>query len=750
MAQRTGRKEPHKAMTWHAATLHGKKAHSAKKSADAALRNPAKKMADGTTGQTSAIGMRQPVSPAILIVALFCALYALQMGMFEPNLYFQQASGQAILSDNCTFESQPAQAYAIKNRLAMPVMRSQGYSVASTFEGAGNADTVLVKFDDPFMSITKLAVNGKELCSPCNDTRPIKLDGGSAKKLSLMLEAKARQPNSTDWGQSGGLVFFEKRLTSRLVSPATIEVRGGWSAKADSWMPSSFYGVDAPFHISRIPVLARYLSRFSWPDASYSFVSMLPPALLYMATGVSQQYAYKVYEIALFFVPVALFYFFSRKLSHGRDAVFLFSSLIYLFLPAVGYPAGGGPDLFFYGMTPHTLATYLSLGFLYFGYGYSVEGRRIRLAFAALLFLLAFISNPRIALALGGMLALLCANMLWKRQARRSAILALACAASVAWVAIPFVQSFSFETYSALGGVRIEGETASLLLIVQTGYVVLPVLFIIGAYAAWKRKENFALVFCASGLTIFAVATSGMVNSAFPFIDGLRLLPSFLLPMFFISGLGAKETYFLLVRTVKEYGKRAGMDEVTLAGAFALALLAPAAVVFLMVAFSTVQQYSAESSSANLVMSYVALERAYGTVGNEPVIFISSSGTSQYPEYEKNPAATSVAGFENASSLVGDMMSEKIRYAIVGNTKRVNGMAEKTRWQEYDEITSDGRLERLPSFDAAPLFALKGGKPGAEAAPVPGQKHYDYEFALTALCAAALAGCFWLSGKRSA
>ena len=87
--------------------------------------------------------------------------------------------------------------------------------------------------------------------------------------------------------------------------------------------------------------------------------------------------------------------------SRGSDAVFAISSFLYLCFPVTGLLTGGGPDLFMYGMTAQILATGLSLLFFLFAYEYLEAGGRARLALAALFFMLAFLSNQRIIVALG-------------------------------------------------------------------------------------------------------------------------------------------------------------------------------------------------------------------------------------------------------------------------------------------------------------------------------------------------------------
>jgi hypothetical protein len=249
-----------------------------------------------------------------------------------------------------------------------------------------------------------------------------------------------------------------------------------------------------------VPIGASHLLRLQWPWAEYTYLSAMPASLIYILLGVSHQYAYKLWEILLFFLPIAIFYLFSRKLAGGKDAAFLFASLIYLFLPSQGMLVGGGADLFMYGMTAHTLATSLSLISLLFAYEFVVERKNPRFWLSLLFFVLAVASNQRIFISLAIGMGALFALSLVVTEAKRALLLSIACAAAAAFLLAPFALNTGYATdYSVLGGASTESLGWSLVGFFQLGYFVLPFLFIAGVAAAVSKREMFLLfVFAAS------------------------------------------------------------------------------------------------------------------------------------------------------------------------------------------------------------------------------------------------------------
>ncbi|MEM2137967.1 MAG: hypothetical protein QW568_02670 [Candidatus Anstonellaceae archaeon] len=683
---------------------------------------------------------------AMYAIFVCCLFYAVALGIHQPGFGYRQADAVIIAGEGCPARQAFEPAFAYGNRVVLPGVHWQRYSLDANFEGSGTASRVRIEEAGTALNITSLKVDGEAVCSPCLAGKPYPLpQSDSSGGLSLSLQVSGEGIDRETFGKNGGgLAFFQEQTRTKTIEPIVISLDGEWRAKIDRSMPSSFYGVDAPFHIDRIPVLARYLAAGKWPWEYYTFLSAIPPALIYLAFGVTQQYAYKAYEILLFFVPIVLFWLFSRKLSRNRDTSFLFASLAYLFIPAVGYPTGG-PELFLYGMTAHTLATYFSLFFFLSAYEFAFEGKRHGAALAVLFFALAVLSNQRIGFALAVMLAIMLAWLFWKKRFLHAALFGVACAASVAWFVLPYLQGADLAGYSALGGISVSAARGSPLgLFFQTGFLAFPVLFAIGAAYVIANKEKFALALLGCAAAVFALSTSEQVNAVFPFVDGLRLLPSFVLPGMFVAGVGAGA---LLKRTVEWAvlaGRKAGMDRTTVAGGLALALLAPAAMMFFVFTTATVGQYKNEAYSPHALVDYVSQERALRAIGGERHAFVFSGDVSQYPVAARLALAESV-DYVNVSSLAERMRSAGLRYVILGNEKTIYAPGEKPRWEEYDELSASPLFERMPSYGYAALFRLKGARP---AEPVPDDKDfvlatfpskYGYEFWLFLACALAVA-----------
>ena len=297
-------------------------------------------------------------------VLLVCLAFALELGILEPQFLFQKSPAEVLAGANCP-QAAPAWAFASEERLLLYLPHSQPSEAAALFDGRGEANGVRVGFSEPMMGLYGLWINGEKLCSPCSSGEYHLANPASGR---LKVRAEAAENDSATAPTTFAMALFDKEKQTHALAPLSISVEGGWRAVPNSAMPSSFYGVDAPFHVNRVEVLSGYLAQLRWPWADYSFISVLPSSLLQLAGGISHQYAYKVYSIALFFVPVLVFFLFSRKLKSGGRPAFMFASLLYLAMPVRGYLTGGLADLFIYGMMPHALATYLSLFFLYFAY----------------------------------------------------------------------------------------------------------------------------------------------------------------------------------------------------------------------------------------------------------------------------------------------------------------------------------------------------------------------------------------------
>lgn len=654
----------------------------------------------------------------IFIAIAFCLAFALLLGALESEFRFQKTDAHMSWMENCSAQSRISHAFASGGGLLLPLAHGQNSSSFASFSGLGKISWVTIDFDEAGAAVSSLRVNGKLACSPCNAGRRYPLEIGEAHGILVAAEAvEVNAPAAearANIGSSIGAAFFEKASRTRIEAPLEVSIGGGWQAGNNAAMPSSFYGVDAPFHISRIPLLAEYLVRLEWPWDHYSFLSAAPPALLYAATGMAPQYAYKLYEIALFFVPVVLFYFFSRKLSSGANAAFLFASLLYLCLPANGLVTGGGPDLFLYGMTAHTLATYLSLVFFYFAYEFAVEGRGRSLLPAVAAFAAAFASNLRILFALCAILGVVCIPPLARLRLRKPLVLGVACFAAIAWMLVPYVLGMNLGGYAPLGGVKVRGQEQGLLAVLGAGYLLLPLLAVAGAYCAYARREWFAGLLIAAGALVFVAGTNPQINQLFPFIDGLRFLPSFFLPMFFLAGIGAHFAWSSAREIALRAAAARGIDCATAAGAFALALLLPAAAVFSVAASTTAEQYSSASGSLRAAADYSSLERIGAITGEGRVLFISDSMVSQYPVFGNALRGNVVVDFEDASALANRMEGCNARHAILGSSKTLGEAGGKSRQQDYLAIASDPRFEEILVAGSSRLFVLHGESTGSD------------------------------------
>jgi hypothetical protein len=636
--------------------------------------------------------------PAI-IVLLSCLVFAVRLGALEPGLHFQEVD----------VANGSGHAYAAGNAVLFKLPHAQGMGAGAVFSGNGRVASVSYASMDQTANVTKITVNGKAACSPCvaGKDYPVEAEGDVAVGV-FAKEAALAEPSGA------GLIrraFFDKAMETHIDAPVSVRLEGGWRASPNAAVPSSFYGVDAPFHIHRVMVGASHLQRLQWPYAEYTFLSAMPASLIYILTGTSRQYAYKLWEILLFFLPVAVFWLFSRKLSRGKDATFLFAALIYLFLPSQGMVVGGGADLFMYGMTAHTLATSLSLLSLLFAYEFAIEGKRRGFWLSLLFFVLAVASNQRIFMALAiGMGALLALSLV-ASDARRAILLGIACAAAAAFLLAPFAISAANDGglgSSAVGGASPEGIGWSLVGFFQLGYFILPLLFIAGVAAAVSRRERFLLFLFAACALVFAVATSPEMNRLAPFMDGLRFMPSFFLPVFFISGAGALLAFELAAAWVEKARGRLKLDRLDATVSFCLAILAPLAVVFASTALSTMDQYHNEAASLAVAAEYSDLQSAYGITGDGCVFVQGKTDVSQYPIYDEGLERTAITGLDSSDGIINAMAKARCRYLLLGNVKLVASASGNTRWQEYLGFKSETRLEEIAYGGSNRLFALNG------------------------------------------
>ncbi|MCX8174677.1 MAG: hypothetical protein N3E51_00525 [Candidatus Micrarchaeota archaeon] len=650
-------------------------------------------------------------------VFCLCFVYAIQLGVLERTFSFQATAQQTLAFDGCDGVSYLLRAYAKGNEFLLSVPLSERSEASASFFGSGRVESVSFTSKEK-VKVERLLINEYEVCAPCLEGKRYLVASNRTGTLAVLLEASGQEEAGEERASKSafrlqGIIGGERKLRyAEIEDPVLFSVGGSWRARENAAMPSSFYGVDAPFHIYRIGVLAESLRTGVWPQSYYSFVSLLPPALLSLA-GVSQEYAYKVYEIFLFFLPVVIFALYARKLRFQQAGAFLFASLLYLYMPPLGYPTGGGQDLFIYGMTAHTLATYLSLFFFFFAYEATVEGRRGAFLPAVALFFLAFLANQRIALALAAMLGVLTVAAFIK--SKNALWLAAACAASVLWVAIPFFQTGIFEKYSPLGGGRIEGWGDGAVSFVQAGNIILPLLVLAGMYAAFARREEIVWWLGACALIVFLVAMNPALNSAFPFIDGIRHMPSFYLPALFVGGIGACFLWRAGVEAVVRFAEKRKIDRATVGGAVAFGFLPVLAVVFLAVVISTSAYYARGGGSLEMAREYIGLENAYRVVGNRTVLFLSHGDLSHMPIYWKYLGSTILFGYEEEGTggLKDKMEALGARYVIVGNAlalDRYEPSLRQLRWRQYKQLQKDGSFSEIRTLGSNKAFELKGGE----------------------------------------
>jgi hypothetical protein len=656
----------------------------------------------------------------VLMAVAFCLVFALQLGALQPEFYFQKSPMPLYGA------SGSQSAYASGNSLLFKLMHAKNQSSRAAFEGHGEASSLSYLVDGAGMNITKIEVNGKIACSPCLPNKKYRISANGSLEVEIFSNDAPIKIPADDTGLMRR-VYFERNLKTWVETPVFVSIDGGWASTPNSAIPSSFYGVDAPFHLHRVPIGAGHLLRGEIPWAEYTFISVLPASALYALLGVSHQYAYKLWEIALLFAPVAAFYLFSRKLTQGRDAIFLFASLLYLFIPSQGMLVGGGADLFLYGMTAHTLATTLSLVCLFFSYEFVFERKNSSFWPYCLFFALAVASNQRIALPLFIGLGALAAFSLVLTGVRRTALLLAAGIAIAAVFLAPLLaQADQIGAYSLLGGASVETLGWSIVGFFQLGYYALPLLFILGVGSALAKHEMLPIFLFATCVLVFAFATSPEMNRMIPFLDGLRFMPSFFLPVFFLSGIGALAAFEKMVALAKKIGKRLALDELDTAVSFALAVLLPLSALFISLALSSSEQYAHEANSLEAASEYTDLKAAYGIIGDECVLIEGKGGISSYPIFEEGLERTIISG-GNPDDMAQQMEKTRCRYLLFGNLKQINGEAEAPRWQEYAAFEEDDRFEEIEYGDSPKLFMLKNVTPAAKV-EAPGARIDGYSF----------------------
>ena len=210
-------------------------------------------------------------------------------------------------------------------------------------------------------------------------------------------------------------------------------------------------------------------------------------------------------------------------------------------------------------------------------------------------------------------------------------------------------------------------------------------------------------------LAAFLVATDGGLNRLLPMLDGMRLLPSFMLPAFFLSGLGADAIFRAGLAASEKLRARLKLDRGTFAGAVALAILIPFAFLFLSGVVMTWEQYGSETLQLQTAAEHSSLLRADALSGGGRMAFVGRSEVSQYPVLDGLVGRAPLSYFNASGQLAKEMGRRGERIAALGNELSVSGPGQKTAWEEYSELKADSAFEEIPAKGSMALFALAGG-----------------------------------------
>ena len=652
----------------------------------------------------------------ILIVLSFCLAFAVHLGVLQPELYYQKTSAEHLPVNLSVSEMGGSDyAYASGDFLLFKLPHAQETGARALFLGTGHATSIIsYARTDQAITVTKIIVNDNLACAPCVIGKEYPVDASRDISVEVFAKETALVASSDDGTVKRA--FFEKSVRTNIDALIYVKLTGGWRPLQNSAVPSSFYGEDAPFHINRVPVGASHLLNLQWPfSSSYTYLSAMPASLIYILNGASHQYAFKLWEILMFFLPVATFYLFSRKLSRGKDAVFLFASLIYLFLPSQGMLVGGGSDIFMYGMVARTFAALLSLISLLFAYEFIVERKNRGFWLSLLFFVLAVASQPKILMTLAIGFGVLFVLSLIVTGARRAILLGFACTAAVAFLVAPHASIMvdtGMGTGGGLGGVAPENIGWSLVGFFQLGYYALPLLFIAGAATAVSKREIFLLFLFATCALVFVITTRE-VNKLLPFLDGLRFMSSFFPLVFFISGAGALFVFENAIAWAEKAGSKIKLDRLDTTVSFCLAIIAPIGIIFSMVALTTMDQYR-NVATPIVAAEYSELQTAYSIVGDECLFVQGRMDVSQYPIYEQGLDRSFITYMDSSGAIIDAMANMRCRYLLLGNVKIGASISENTRWQEYQGFKNESRLEEIAYGGSNRLFALKEVKPAAK------------------------------------
>ena len=667
--------------------------------------------------------------PTLFIIAM-CALYAASLGVHEPAFSFLRVAGQASDGANCS-ATFPLDAFARGGNVLLYAPSIGGSSVLASFEGYGKASSVKVVTDASGFEVGKLVVNGETVCEKCNSSIEYNLSAANEGRLEVYAGIYDAGTGSATEEADGRWIknaFFVDYSKSYAQLPISIEVAGGWAAMPNEEAPSSFYNVDSPFHIHRIAELASYFPRLEWPHTFYTFFAVLPAGIAHFALGITPEYAYKLELIALFFVPLLLFCLFSRKIPHGSRAVFLFASFLYLAVPSNGLPIGSGADLFFVGLAAHTLATYLSLVFLYFAYEFLIEGRNGRLLPAVAFFALALLSNQRIAFALPFYFAALCAPLLATGGIRRCVPLGASCALAALLIFLPFTASSNPTSgYITLGGAGFGGGAGdAALAFFQIGYILLPFLFALGLYEASRRNSYFALVAGCAGLMAYIFAANPEVNRVMPFIDGIRLFPSFYLIAYFVAGIGCMAAYERMAAWLERMRLRLGLDRTTFAGAYALSMLFPIGLLAMSMMMAATALYGESTGTLQDASEISGIAKVQRVAGGESVLFVGRGAVSQHIVFLGRADNFVMGSGSGLGDIEQEMNASRARYLVFGNFWRENIGKNSSLMQDYRALASSPKFEEARYGGSNQLFLLRGAE-GSRPAEAAGANIAGYE-----------------------
>ncbi|MEM4633583.1 MAG: hypothetical protein QW275_00325 [Candidatus Anstonellaceae archaeon] len=651
--------------------------------------------------------------PYLFVLACYVVL-AFSIGIHEPELGYQKIEVRQSWGEELE-NMRNASGAAVGKTIAIPMQRAERSVAEANVSGLGAVQEVSIDLSKTTnTSIHKLVVNGNLVCSPCNSEKiyPLQVEGDLEIYLEATNKSLEKERRDRSEGDYRSLDTYMKKNMSVSHTDMNIGIKflGSWNAMETYFVPSSVYLIDAPFHINRIGILRDYIPRMQMPWAEYSFISHLPAGIFSALAGATPEYAFKFYLILLFFVPVIIFFVFSRKLSSGKKSSFLFASLLYLFMPVSGLINGGAADLFFYGMLPHTLATYFSLFFFLYAYSFLKERSRWELLFASVFFALALACNPRIVFPLGLIALFLGLVFLARKKFKETTLLAVSCALVSSFFTLPyaakvFQDKTYLENYSPLGSVVIFSYLQAVFGVLQAGFVVLPSLFVLGVFFAYRQKEDFALILALSSIIVLAFATSPEINRAFPFVDGLRLLPSFFLPAFFIAGVGASKAY-QSINTIIE--KAPEKKQEIFRGAFFFAIMLPLASVLYVFVLTTTNQLREMITSPFIALEYASLREAVGIIGEERWAFEPEGLISQYPIYGMSINSPWNEGYENLEDRIRKMQEQRVRYIVMGAQKLAEGES-LARNEEIKQMQTDERFEEVPLSGIFRLFYLKDG-----------------------------------------